>query len=58
MKKKFRDIEVNGQAYAWAAQWKDNSFKIWKDKVVVHTGTFKDTIAPANIRAIIEKEKL
>lgn len=57
MKKKFRNIEVNGEQYAWSTVgW--NGFKIWKNKKVVHTGTFFEKITPKDIRAIIEKEKL
>jgi len=57
MKKKHRDIEVNGVDYAWATVGV-SGFKIWKNKVVVHTGNFNDKITPKNIKEIIEKEKL
>ena len=54
MKKKHRNITVNDQLYAWTVGF-DDSFKIWKDGKVVHTGSFEDKLTPGSVRAIIEK---
>tara|TARA_R110000765_G_scaffold7963_8_gene26142 strand:+ start:85 stop:258 length:174 start_codon:yes stop_codon:yes gene_type:complete len=57
MKKKYRDIEVNGQQYAWKAYGSD--YKIWKNKKVVKEGESNtDVILPMHIRGIIEKYEL
>ena len=41
MKKKYREITVDGQVYAWRARycegWCKNVLTIWKDKEVIYT---------------------
>lgn len=65
MKKKFRDITVDGQKYAWSISHPNCDgdggikFKIWKDKKVVYEGYEEGgyghpDITPAYISNIIE----
>ena len=57
MKKKYRDITVEGVEYAWKAT--KDKYTIWRDKKVVKEGTYAaDVILPMNIRGIIVKYEL
>ena len=57
MKKKYRDIEVNGEEYAWAVQdgCDTCTLKIWKDKkVLIEDVDIADmTITPSMVKEII-----
>jgi len=60
MKKKHRDITVEGVKYAWTiyGNGKEKYVSIWKDKKVILTQTFRlQSVTPKDIEELI-REKL
>ena len=58
MKKKHRDITVDGVQYGWTlSKWgKEISIKIWKDKKPLFTKTFRQsTVTPKDVEEAIRE---
>ena len=61
MKKKFRNITVDGKEYAWMSKLVDGqhlTLKIWYDKKVIYekpVGIYAKAITPKMVKYIIEK---
>ena len=58
MKKKHRDITVDGVKYAWTLRkWsKEIYVKIWKDKKPLFTKTFRQpTVTPKDVEELIKE---
>lgn len=58
MKKKHRDITVDGVQYAWTltSYGKEKYVKVWKDKKVTINKTFrKESVTPKDIEELIRE---
>ena len=59
MKKKHRDITVDGVQYAWTlnSYGKEKYVKIWKDKKVILNQTFRqESVTPKDIEELIREK--
>jgi len=54
MKKKYRNITVNGEEYAWMVKW--DTLTIWKDKKVVKRENVEHCVVTPQIVADCIKE--
>jgi hypothetical protein len=61
MKKKTREIVVNGETYLWLVTPYVGNIRIWNNRVLVYDGTYTgtdNTVTPKTIETIIKDNNL